>query len=56
MEVKRRLTSAASNGAATTVVRICLSTRLTIVVGSATSRARHTVPLKRTVADVFASR
>ena len=47
------LAPASCDGAAATIVRVGLSTRATIVVGSATARAGNSVPLERTVADVL---
>ena len=48
----KNLTSAACDGTASSTIRISLSTRAAIVIGSATPRARHSVPPQGTVAYV----
>ena len=53
-KTKKKLTPAPCNGTAATAVRVGLSTRLAVVIRGPTFRARHSVPLQRTIADVAA--
>lgn len=50
--MKNRSTPTQCDGAAATVIGVGLSTTLAVVVGGTASRAGHSVPLQRTVADV----
>ncbi|KAF5463392.1 hypothetical protein F2P56_019311, partial [Juglans regia] len=51
---KKKSTPASCDTAAATAIGVGLSTTLAVVVGGPASRAGHSVPLQRTVADVAA--